>query len=375
MTFDPDRPLTDDIRIVENAMIVPFGAGEVQGIARPAGVADSSGTWLDLGRCWRAPDRAVTFSPEASVDPAPDTDQMETIAGTWIYGGMLYHHFGHFLLESTSRLWVRGALDLRMKGELFLPKTRVLRPNRFVRPLRPMLEAFGARPKRSAALIRPARVERLVMAPQGFGTGEMIAGCPEYRRIMRRRLGRKIVPDGAERIYISRSRLFARRGRYLGEARIERLLAEAGYRIFHPQEQSFAAQIAQYKAARVILSSDSSALHLAAFFARPGDRVAIVLRRPGDIVNDYQTQFRQFAGVEPDVIDALNGRLHQSGISATGTMNEVFSELDFPRLGRTLVDLGYLSDASGWTAQPADEIAAECADLARRLNAAVLQIG
>ncbi len=364
MEFSPTKPLAPEIRIVENAVVVPFGEGPSKGIQRPAGVFDAAGGFVTQSQCFRNSALPTTVPPTGPV-PEPEGDP---IPGTWIFGGMLYNHFGHFLLESTGRLWARAHVGERQDGELFLLKQRVARPNRFIRPMRPMLTLFGARRKRSKGAIVPVRVERLVVAPQAFGTGDMAAGSPEYRSFMRRRLKRRVTAEGPERIYISRTRLYSKRGRYFGEAQLETLFQAEGYRIFHPQEHSIAEQAAQYKAAKIIVSSDCSALHLAAFFAEEGNRVAIVLRRPGTLINDFQTQFRYFGGTDPDVIDALSGRFYQFEGAKPSQTSELYSELDLPKLGQELADRGYISRPKDWKQPSAREIEQERIDLSTRLG-------
>ncbi|WP_343079994.1 glycosyltransferase family 61 protein [Ostreiculturibacter nitratireducens] len=364
MPFDPMKPLAPEIRIIENAIIVPFGDGRASGIQRPAGVFDADGRFVEESQCFRNSTLPTTVTP---TGPAPEPEG-ETIPGLWLYGGMLYQHFGHFLLESTGRLWARAHVGERPEGELFLLKQRVTWPERFVRPMRPMLTLFGARRKRATGVATPVRVERLAVAPQGFGTGDMVAGSPEFRAFTKRRLRRRVTAEGAEKIYISRTRLFSKRGRYFGEAQMERLFETEGYRIFHPQEHSIEEQIAQYKAARMIVSSDSSALHLAAFFAEDGDRVGIVLRRPGNTIDDFLTQFRYFGGAEPDVIDALNGRYYQFEGAKLSQMSEIYSELDFPALGQALAERGFIRRPQHWSPISASDIDTERHDLATRLG-------
>ncbi len=368
MAFDHTRSQASGLRIVANALVVPFGEGAVRGkgkgIARPAGVYDADGNYLPSGQCWRAPGLPVTVEP---TGPLPDAEG-KMIGGTWLYGGMLYQHFGHFLVESTSRFWGIDHLPEGIDGVLFLPKKRLNRPRRFVEPLKPLLEMFSSRFRQAEAPTGPVRVERLVLAPQGFGTGPMIAGSPDYRAFIHSSFGKAIRPEGAEKIYISRSRLFSKRGRYFGEARIEALLEAEGYRIFHPQDYSIEEQIAQYKAASKLLSSDSSALHLAAFFTGPQNRIGIVLRRPGNTVDDFLLQFDAFSGRKPDVFDKLSGRLWKFEGAKISQMSEIYAELDFPSLGAALANGGYIASDRGWSNCTAEEIEAERADLAARLG-------
>jgi hypothetical protein len=368
MHFDPEEPLAGRIRVLEEAVIHPFGGenGEAERrVSRPAGVFDASGAYVPEAQCWRDIDQPVTTEPPFPEEPEPFT----RLEGQWLYGGMLYVHFGHFLCESTSRLWGLDHVEGPLAGAVFLSKRRMTWPERFIKPLRPLLATVGA-PKGSRSIQAPFRVERLVVAPQGFGVGQLMAGCPEYRASMPRRLGAGVVPAGAEKIYISRSRLFAKRGRFLAEAVLERHFEAAGFRIFHPQEHSPEEQIAQYKAARAIVSSDNSALHFAAFFMTPDARLAIIRRRPGRTIDDLMLQCRWFLGAEPMVIDALGTVYVVEGTCRRRTA-EVFTEVDFRKVGSALAEAGLIGSAAGWRAATPAEVAADLDDLSARLGAAI----
>lgn len=362
MSFDPTKPMAGDIQVIENALIVPFGEGKVRGARRPAGIYDAAGNYLPMGQCLRNSSAPITVQP----DRMPENVE-NVIAGTWLFGGILYSHFGHFLAETTSRMWALDHLPVPVDGMIFVPRKQVSWPLRFMRPIMHFLEMFGPAAAASTAIVAPTRVERLVLGPQGFGTGDMMGGSPEYRAFIRKNFGADIAADGAENIYISRKQLFSKRGRYFGEAHIESLFEAEDYRIFHPQDHSVAEQIAQYKAAKRIVSSDSSALHLAAFFSDPTDQIAIVMRRPGDLVEDFILQFQHFAGLRPTVIDALNGRLFHIG-GARKQMSEVFSELDFPTLGQQLHQTGFITQPADWHNPDPAILEAERAYLSERLE-------
>lgn len=355
MTFDPGRPLGHVT--VEGATVIPFGSDRAKGVSRPAGVLDAKGAHVVFGQCWRD-------STQRTTSPPPAMPATETLAGTWLYGGMLYAHFGHFLCESTARLW---ALDLpgpQPQGVIFLPKPLLPRPGPLIRPTRPWLAMAGCT-LTVVAPPHPVGVERLVVPEQGFGTGDMVAGSPEYRAYAQRHFGASIEPEGGEKLYISRSRLYSKRGRILGEHHLEQALARQGYEVFHPQDHPVELQVARYKAARKIISTDCSALHLAAFFAKAGDRVAIIARRPGPTIDDFRAQYRSFCGLAPVTIDALT-RLHALQGAKLAQMSEVYAEIDFPKLQASLADAGFIAREAAWTSPSSAEIDAELANFAER---------
>lgn len=369
MQFDPDQSQAKSIRVVSNALLVPFGAGAEKGICRPAGVYDTAGNFVEGSICWRDAGLPVTSRPEGEL-PAKKGRRKK---GTWLFGGMAYRHFGHFLCEATGRLWAQDHFDKPIAGVVYLPKQRKGKAEKFLTPILPWARICGARGE-VTAFNDPTLFQQLIVAPQGFGTGEMIAGQPEFRRYISENCGREIAAEGAEKIYISRSGLFAKRGRYFGEALIEAWLRDEGFEIYHPQAHPIAAQIAQYKAARVILSSDSSALHLAAFFARTGDKVGIILRRPGATVVDFMRQYAHFSGVEPVVLETLTGRNYQFKGAAAAQTSELYAELDLAALGAGLAEGGFVAHPGRWQNLTEAELDAERAGYEARLGSKILPV-
>lgn len=357
MGFDPSLPLQH--KVVPEAVLVSFAGGKARSVSRPAGVFDAAGQDQPLARCWRD-SRGHTTSPTTAPAAGTVTDRL---SGTWLFGGMLYAHFGHFLCESTARLWALDLPGMHYDGIVFHPKANLPRMSRLIEPARPWLAVAGCSLP-IAAPPEPVRIERLVIPEQGFGTGDMVAGRPEFRAYIRRHLGANVRPEGQDRLYISRSRLFSKRGRILGETFLEAALAAEGYEIFHPQEHPIEIQIARYKAARVVISTDCSALHLSALFARPDDRVAILARRPGPTIDDFRAQYRSFCGIEPVVISRLT-RLHAFDGAKLAQMSEVFAEVDYHAIRQDLIDAGLVSERP-WALPARSELMAEMQIYAER---------
>ncbi len=227
---------------------------------------------------------------------------MEELGGCWFWGGSLYNHFGHFLVESLARLWALDEMPGRPPdGILYVPK-RPRQPASLAPFQKDVLAAFGVHsPVR--VVNRPARVEEIVVAGQGFGLGRIARGTPEMRRAVRRRFGAAIAPAGPERLFVSRSRTGAAGG-IAGETILEALLEAEGYEVFHPQENSVDVQIARYKAAQQIIIVDGSAAHLYAYVGRETQQVVYLPRRTTWTEGPTE-HIASFAGVRPLVPKTL----------------------------------------------------------------------
>ncbi|WP_212522934.1 glycosyltransferase 61 family protein [Actibacterium sp. MT2.3-13A] len=330
---DPAGGWSSEIVTLKGAQVVPPNVSQM---VQPAGVLDADARYVGHGALWRG-HRPIT------TEPAP-ADPLEDLPGRWIWGGVLWAHFGHFLAESTARLWALDHAQGPVDGILYIPK----RP-RLEDEVKGFHNAFLGLlgcdlPIRVAH--RPTRVEELIVPGQGFGLGAISAGTEPFRATFRRRFGAGVAPDGPERLYISRSALGLRKGGILGEENLEARLAEQGYEIFHPQQHDMRTQIARYKAAKQVVAADGSALHLFAMVGRPEQQVGVVLRRSSNVADNLITHLTHFCGRAPVVIDALRREWVPEGKQRSSRLS--FGELALPKVGRILARHSFIENRGRW---------------------------
>ena len=230
------------------------------------------------------------------------------LAGDYVYVGFAIQSYGHFLVETLSRLWWVERLEDLAETSLLLHgwKAREGRQKERSRlPLiGPLLARFGFGPPPVGALnflsapwvqgffdilgVPPGRVAfvpptgavvEALRVPARVVTvnGNGHPALPRIYRLIAEKVAGDVRPT-ARRIYFSRSRLKARRAegegrrRAANEPALEKLLVRNGFEIVHPQELSVVEQIRLVRSAAVIAGCDGSALHNVVF-ARPGTRV------------------------------------------------------------------------------------------------------
>ena len=165
-----------------------------------------------------------------------------------------------------------------------------------------------------------------------------ITGTPQFRNAIRPRLAAAFPAKGGTDIYLSRTRLVGVEKAVDKEQRIERLMARAGYEIFHPQDHDVATQIAQYRAARRVVGPDGSALHLAACAVRSNAKVAIIQRRHREkIVQSFVNQLEAFGVADVQLLNPLVAK-NQQGMKEAGEL----APLNFRLLSRQLQENGFL---------------------------------
>lgn len=318
-------------------MIPPLARGFVQ----QAGVLDAQGSPVPHATLWRG-SRALTTAPDRPAEIQGKLD------GTWLYGGVLWPNFAHFLVESTARLWALETKDAKdLQGIAFLPKNPSAADA--VRDLHTeFLQLLGHDlPIHVAA--NPMEVENLVVPGQGFGLGQIVTGTQRFRDVFRSRFAAEVEPDGPDKIYISRSPLGPGRDGFVGEDMIEHYLEESGYEIFHPQQHSLTVQIARYKAATHVIAAEGPAMHLFAFVASAHQKVAMILRRRSPATANIEAHVQAFAGYAPLTIDAIR----RAWAPTTSHRKRLYvSELDMRRLQSALVQASFVEHGPTWENVP-----------------------
>lgn len=327
----PEGGWSHAIRSVPGAVIA---TSTLPDLVQPAGVFDAEGGFVHESVLWRG--RALMVAPEVAPEPVAD------LPGRWLWAGVLLNHFGHFLVESSGRLWGIDTVQGKLDGIIYISKRDADEEGEAVE-----LSAFH---QNFMALLgldlpfkvvtQPTRVEMLEVPGQGFGIGALASGTAPFRRFMQSRFAKETPAEGAEKLYISRSGLAAVRGGILFEERIEELLAPHGYDIFHPQKHPMEVQIARYKAARQIVSLDGSALHLLAMVARPDQHIAMIKRRDSGASDSIVAHLASFATRKPEVIDVIKQDWVRSDRKKADRTS--IGELDFARLAAELVARGFL---------------------------------
>lgn len=367
LAFDADQPIGWRTRFHKNALLVPWGTEKPGGAFRAAGIFDNKGVLLEDGHCWRYTHHPITVEPKLPEDF--DRGAAERLEGRWMFGGLFYGHFGHFLVETTTRLWALDKLK-DLDGIVFYPKQEKAHERRQFRYMLPFFEACGLSHLQIRCPQKPVTIDAVAMPPPGFGMADMMEGRPEYRDWVHKNLASEIAPEGPRDIYVSRAHLPSKRGAVLMEDRIERLMEQAGYAVIHPQEMPLEQQLAQWKAARSIVSLDASALHLAAMLVSPETKVAIINRGPSNNIEDYLRQFRKFAGVDPLRIEAVTGFYHATGRRLV--KRETQALLDFEAVGAALLEGGFIPSDAGWST-PSDDTLADAVSAAEKTLGESLQ--
>ncbi|MBB4301842.1 hypothetical protein GGD81_000859 [Rhodobium orientis] len=252
-TLPLDRPL--GVERIAGGIVPPATGGRGGPGNRDAvlgGVYRPDGTQVDLSVLKKATRHVTTYPYDAATVRDADivTDDREVV-----YCGYIQRHFGHVLVEVTSRLW--WALREGFGGPLVFQS---ISPGILdVSYIRALFELIGIADRVTIAE-RWTRYASVVVPEASHRFNAHIA--PEFLLPFERARAAalKVAPgSGPEKLYLSRSRLDA--GRIIGEEAVEEMFAAEGYDIIHPQELGLAEQVALFARARKVAGFNGSAMH------------------------------------------------------------------------------------------------------------------
>lgn len=229
---------------VERATLVPLALGPAPGTTIPFRI----GAFGPDGNPVAA---AVHYRAGLAAGAPPFAEAQENWDGDFVYGGQLWDHFGHFLLEGLSRAWAFAALPGPILWQRRAQHARLQGWQQEI------FDRLGIGGREHRVVDRPIRVARLAVPAQGLVTRRFLHPLQEAALAVHP-YG---APDPGRRVWLSRSGLPAGLARVEGEAAIEATLAAEGWTILHPEALSIAAQFAGLESAGVIAGFEGSAFH------------------------------------------------------------------------------------------------------------------
>lgn len=195
--------------------------------------------------------------------------------GTFHYGGCVFGHFGHLLLETFARL----SLFSDVSGDILFTSLNHTHDELFWR----FVAEMDLPKERITVVDKPTIVERLVVHPPAFRirAGIDLRFITAYEEIGDR-IARKAGLTQNENkvpVFYSRAHLPPGRRYFFGETLVEDLLRDQGCDVVHPESQTVGQQIETALTRHRVLGFAGSALHMLVF-SRASKRISFLLSEP-----------------------------------------------------------------------------------------------
>jgi len=288
--YDEAFPDREDLEVCTrtNATILPlrklrddtlqFGRG---------GVVDAEGQYVDLS-C--IPGRVQFSYPFSNAE---FRDQRV------VYCGYLIHQWGHFLIESVSRLWYFLENDSTIDKYVFFldeNETREIQGN-----YKEFLVLFGIWDK--LEFINKPTTYREVVIPE---LGYQCRTCYSSKQMrVFETIAQNVQPDSSwavyEKIYFSRSMFAKAQALEFGFDMLDNYFQKNGYHVLYPERIPLSQMIYYIRNAKVVTALQGSVCHNV-FFANDGQQIEIVDRQV--ISDDNQVDINRMRGLQVTYIDA-----------------------------------------------------------------------
>ena len=270
---------------------------------------------------------------EKCPEQLPIPEKLERCDMPMLLMGTIIPHFGHFITDSMSRLWM---LDHAPKDIPLLCLGTVRSLSREYE--RVVAQALGLA-DRLIAPIEPTLFRQVLCPYPAIQLARRVYGCCDGpHRLVGEILGRVGPTRNFSRpIYLSRSGLGAGHRGLEGEELLESQLAQAGYEIIHPETMPFVRQVALFQSGVPIVGAIGSAFHSLLF--RSGKQPA----RLAVLSDNYVHQrFLLQDALKPVETTYLNCMSHVSAAEALRPLNEQKLKIDVPLALSMLKEAGFL---------------------------------
>ena len=225
---------------------------------------------------------------------SPIVAHCDTIVETALYAGPLFLHYGHFIMESLSRLWAYSELkkiypDLKVVYCPFHNKAEELTVDNLPSYVSDILKSLSIEVCDIVLVKSTVLVKHLFLPEQGCGLNINIH--PSFLEFLDGHIGgyddrRKVNIPVNKKIYVCRLGV-KHKGSLFGEALLAHILEINGFYIFYPERYSFSDQILTYKSAQCLVFAEGTAIHSLVFCGALNCPVVLVKRRKGSI---FETQ-------------------------------------------------------------------------------------
>lgn len=236
-----------------------------------------------------------------------DEAEIQTRHERVLFGGVLYGHFGHAIIDSLTRLWYTVVCDDYDKVVfLNFPYDGFLHSH--YDPMQ-IVDLVGIPAEKIEVIDAPTRFDEIVVPDEAFQC--FYGHTPEFKLLFDSICSKLPRKDTPKKVYLSHcavERKLIEHGRHrhvLNEEFFESFFAKRGFEIVYPEQHPLEEQIQIVNGADEIVMTIGTLSHML-LFAKPTVSATIFIRQEPMFV---QSNIDQAAGIEPYYVDVANNPL------------------------------------------------------------------
>jgi Glycosyltransferase 61 len=232
-----------------DALCMPIGGALAPTLQLTGGLYNKAGEYLSISGTRTSGVSAL------GGDKEPLTGATRYLVGRSLYLGLTHYHYGHFLVETISRLWPYNSEDIRLFEHILLLPLNGHVPV-FVTDFFALLGVAD----RVRVISEPTHLDRVsVAAPAVAYPGQVHKVLQNLCALLE---GTYDVRTTDQPLFLSRTALTPGHHRVVvGESLIETAVKRQGFRIFYPEQSTLLEQLNALRNHRTIVGYAGSALH------------------------------------------------------------------------------------------------------------------
>lgn len=247
------------------------------------------------------------------------------LSGRYLYLGYYTKHFGHFLLETLSRLWA-AENNNQYDGYVFNDFVIQGDDGKLTTFANYCFSQLGIPMDKLIFLKEDTSFDYLDVPKAGFYIGNKAHPnqINVYRKINRYLSDTNLA---TEKVYLSRANLNKKKRSVVNEKHIEGIFKDAGFLIVHPQELTFDEQMQLYSKTKVLAGLEGSALHNSVFMPSGGQVINLCSPRCPNGIKSNQQLCNDLAGQQSLLISFVGKVVNE---------DKIVSRFELPHIRRWL---------------------------------------
>lgn len=224
------------------------------------------------------------------ANPGMSAEEIEYVDEEVVFIGAMPKHYGHFILEGLSRLWVYLEASNKRYRAVYISDEG---EDRFLE----FMKFFGLESGNIRKIEKPTRFRTVIVPEQSIRLHDYFH---ESYKLTVDRIKEAIEPASNEKVYFSK--MERKNDRAIGEVPIENVLVQNGYAIYFPERMSLYETIAVLKGAKTFAATSGTNVHNAIFL---GDGASSICFNRSAHFHPIQIMIDRMKRLRPVYVDAF----------------------------------------------------------------------
>ena len=295
-----------EITVVENGYLLPVKKNDAKFMMGRGGVLNSEKQFIRISGIYSGGNRISLVSgeeeyPEAYIGEGyefNDTQIEDTIQGEAVYLGFVHNHWGHFLIDFSTRLWFAKEVDKDAKL-VFLVKAG--QEFSFIPNINRFLELYGIDRQRIIFVNKISRFERLIIPEPSYQTN--LYYSKQYLAMFESIAEKVNYTSHEKKIYFSRGVFKKASLSEFGGTLIDNSFEKARFKKIYPERCTLDEQIGFIRGADIVAGVSGTITHNM-LFANEGQKLDIINKTY--IMNTMQSDINRMKKLNVTYIDAYS---------------------------------------------------------------------